>query len=319
MKLQHIENLYRPTGQDILLFKEAFALEKIHGTAAGIVFNPADNTLTFSSGGEPHEKFVALFNREQLLERFKQLGTPAEYTVKIYGEAYGGKQQGMSHTYGPVLKFIAFDVQIGKNFLDVPKADKVVTDLGLEFVHYARVSTDLAVLDAWRDAPSMQALRNGMSIFVLGETTLIDKPWVFSKELGGVVVNPKKREGIVLRSLIELTKNNGERVICKHKAADFSETKTPRPVVDPTKMKIWEDAQAVADEWVTENRLQHVLSKIPGHDIGRMREIIAAVQEDVLREGAGEIVDSKEVRNAIGKKTAMDYKKYLQRQISGTA
>ncbi len=53
----HIDNLYK--NQEILMFKECYALEKIHGTSAHITWNsPA---LTYSSGGEKHERFVALF------------------------------------------------------------------------------------------------------------------------------------------------------------------------------------------------------------------------------------------------------------------
>ena len=43
-----------------------------------------------------------------------------------------------------------------------------------------------------------------------------------------------------------------------------------------------------------------------------MQTILAAMQEDVLREGKAEIVDSKEARNAINKKTVAMYKEYLK-------
>ena len=36
MSYMHIDNLYK--NQDILLFKECYALEKIHGTSAGLEF-----------------------------------------------------------------------------------------------------------------------------------------------------------------------------------------------------------------------------------------------------------------------------------------
>lgn len=312
--MPHIENLYRPDGQLILLFREVFALEKIHGTNCKLVWKC--QTLQFFSGGESHEKFIALFDQITLKAKFVEMfGTEQEVT--IYGEWYGGKQQGMSHTYGPVLKFIVFDVKIDDNWLDVPKAEKVANDLGLEFVHYVKIPTTLKAIDAERDAPSVQAIRNGISKLLPPNTPItseIKSEWsvLCNRE---ILVNPRKREGIVLRPLIELTKNNGARIICKHKGDDFKETKTPRPVVDPSKIKVLENAQEVADEYVTAMRLQHVLDKLPGHCMEEMKDIIAAMQEDVLREGAGEIVDSKEVRTAIGKKTAVDYKKYLQAKL----
>ena len=312
--MHHIENLYK--NQDILLFKEAFALEKIHGTGAKLTWN--GSTLTFFSGGESHEKFVALFNAETIKSKLLELGIGPGRKVEIYGEAYGGKQQGMSHTYGPSLKFIAFDVNIDDMWLDVPKAEGFVKDLGLEFVHYKRVSTDLAVLDAERDAPSVQAIRNGISM-VVPEGADFDCPAGTKIEpyglFGDRIANPKKREGVVLKPIIELTRNNGSRVMAKHKGAEFQETKTPRPVVDPSKLKVLEDANKIADEYVTNMRLVHVLDKLPGHSIEKMRDIIFSMVEDVNREGKNEFIPSEAVNKAIGKRTALMYKEYLKSLI----
>jgi len=316
MGYAHIENLYK--NQWILLFKECYALEKIHGTSAHIHFNPSvtptsTGRLTFFAGGESHNKFLSLFNEAELLKAFNNLGIPCDKSVTVYGEAYGGKCQGMSHTYGPNLKFIVFDVQIGDCWLNVPDAEQVAKKLGLEFVHYIKVSlakatinglgiliveTSLSGVDQQRDACSVQSVRNGV-------TTAEDY----------MAGKGKKREGVVLRPLIELTMNNGERVICKHKGEEFKETATPRPVVDPSKLKMLEDANAIANEWVTATRLQHVIDKIPGHCMEKMREIISAMTEDVLREANGEIVESDAVKKAISKKTVEMYKNFLKSQM----
>lgn len=323
MGYMHINNLYRE--QDILMFRECYAMEKIHGTSAHIGWNLRENGeyyLNFFSGGTKHETFVKLFDQEKLKAAFAAMGI-LDRDVTVFGESYGGKEQGMSHTYGTVAKFIVFDVKVGELWLDVPKAEKVATDLGLEFVHYVRVPTDLAVLDAWRDAPSVQAIRNGISQ-LLPWGTIPDENCGHLPSIGinsgewvgrSLVKNPKKREGIVLRPLVELRKNNGERLICKHKGDDFKETATPRPVVDPAKQKLLEDAQSVADDFVTQMRLQHVLDKLPGHCMEKMKEIIAAMIEDVNREGAGEFTPSPQVNKAIGSKTVALYKDYLKSQI----
>jgi predicted DNA-binding antitoxin AbrB/MazE fold protein len=84
---------------------------------------------------------------------------------------------------------------------------------GLDFVHWVEISTDLAEIDAQRDADSVQAIKNGCGA-------------------------GHHREGIVLRPLMEVTLNNGERVICKHKRDEFGETKTPIPV-NKEKQKRW--------------------------------------------------------------------------------
>lgn len=272
MSYLHIANLYRE--QEILLFRECYALEKIHGTSARVEWR--DGRLWLSSGGESPERFAALFDEAALGEAFARLG---HERVAVYGEAYGGKQQGQSWRYGKSLRFVAFEVRIGESWLAVPQAADVAGALGVEFVAYEKIPTDLASIDAARDAPSVQARRNGVDG---------DQP----------------REGVVLRPLIELTKNNGDRIIAKHKRDEERETKSPRAVVDPERLRVLVAADAIAEEWVTETRLSHVLDKLGPVGVERTGDVIRAMVEDVLREAAGEIVDSKDARRAIGKRAA---------------
>lgn len=285
MGYMHIDNLYK--SQTILLFRECYALEKVHGTSAHIRWTKG--VISFYAGGEKHDNFVALFNKERLADSFAALGHDE---VIVYGEAYGGKQQGMRNTYGDALRFIAFDVKIGDLWLNVPSMDRAATNLGFEVVPWRKVSTHLAVLDAERDLPSEVSVRRG-------------------------IVEPREREGVILRPLVELTTNNGARVIAKHKGDKFRETSKPRPVVDPDKLAVLTAAQAIADEWVTPERLRHVLAKIELDgktvEMSSTPVVIAAMVEDVYREGRGEIVESKEARAAIGTATA----KLLKRELSG--
>jgi hypothetical protein len=281
MAYQKIPNLYKD--QDILLFKRCYAMEKIHGTSAHISWKWQSGTLNFFSGGEKHDKFVALFDQEALTQLFKEHFTDLDVTV--FGEAYGGKCQGMSATYGLNLKFVAFEVKINNSWLDVPKAEKVVCDLGLEFIHYWKIWAELEHIDHVRDLDSIQAVRNGM-----GEG--------------------HKMEGIVLRPLVEVTRNNGTRIVAKYKRDDFRETKAPRKVhLGKEKLKVLEEANAVAEEWVTEMRLTHILDKIENPGLEKMGDIIKTMIEDVRVEGEGEIVWSKEVQKAVGKATANMAKK----------
>lgn len=285
----HIDNLYKT--QTILLFKECYALEKIHGTSAHVSWKDAghattappeaDHRLSFHAGGEKHQNFVALFDKDKLVAGFEAMG---HQDVTVFGEAYGGKQQGQSHRYGKQLKFVAFDVKVGDHWLDVPNAAQVCERLGLEFVHFVRVSTDLAALDAERDAPSEQARRNG-------------------------IVGDQTREGVVLRPVREFRDTNGDRIISKHKRAEERETKTPRDAsVDPAQLKVLDDAKAIADEWVTPTRLVHVLDKLGTVGMEDTPRVIAAMIEDVVREGSTEIIDSKEARKAIGAAAARLFK-----------
>ena len=274
----HIDNLYKD--QTILLFKRCYALEKIHGTSAHVSWS--EGKVGFFSGGEAYEKFKALFDEPALAAAFtERIG---EVSAVFYGEAYGGKQQGMSHTYGKETKFIVFDVAINDKWLDVPEAEALAKACGFEFVHYIEVSTDIDVLDSCRDQPSVQAIRNG------------------------IIDEPKMREGVVLRPLHEFVGNNGRRVIAKHKRPEFSERVT-QPAVDVEKQKILDDAQAVATEWVTPMRLIHVLDKLGNPtDLSATGKVISAMVEDVMREASGEIADTKDIRKAIGVAAAKRFK-----------
>lgn len=277
----HIDNLYKNT--EILLFKECYAMEKIHGTSAHISWK--DGKINLSSGGEKHERFAMLFDIKKLELKFKEL---FDCDVVVFGEAYGGKCQGMSGTYGKDLKFIVFDVKVENNWLDVPNAEDVATKLGLEFVGYTKIKTSLRAIDCERDKPSIQATRNG-------------------------IVETKPREGIVLRPLIEVKKNNGERIIVKHKGEEFSETKTKREV-NPEQLKILEEAKEIAEEWVTPMRLSHVLDKLGNPtEITETRSVIKAMTEDVFREAKGEIKESSQAHKEICKKTAQLYKNKISK------
>src|SRR5271157_176639 len=208
MSYLKIPNLYKD--DRIFSFNECWAEEKIHGTSAHVSWtpinseslNPESHEVTFFSGGESFDKFVALFNKEKLVEFFKWFGAKE---ATFFGEAYGGKQQGMSATYGKDLKFVVFDLKVEGVWVDVPDAKLWANMAGLDFVPYVRISTQLSEIDRVRMLPSVQAVKNG-------------------------ILEPKEREGIVLRPIHEAVDKQGNRIITKHKNASFQETKTPREV-----------------------------------------------------------------------------------------
>ena len=285
MGYMHIQNLQK--AQDVLLFKQVYATEKIHGTSSHLLWK--NGQLIPFSGGAKHESFLKIFDLEKIKNQFiAEFGVGM--TVCIYGEAYAGNMQAMSATYGKEMKFIVFDVEVDGNFISVPKAHNVATKFGLEFVDYVLVDATIENLDKERLKESVQAIRNGCG-------------------------PGHKREGIVIRPPIEVRANNGERVMCKYKNDDFEERKTPQKVVDPSQVKVIEDAEKAADEFVTAMRLNHVLDKIflngETPDISRTGEIVKAMVEDVMREASGEVVDNKQTRNAIGKKTVQLFKAKL--------
>jgi hypothetical protein len=285
MGYAHIDNLYK--NANIRMFRECYAMEKVHGTSANVrlrkVVTPESPDVgvevIYYAGGASHDSFVKIFDEPALKAAF--LAVPELTDVTVYGEAYGGKLQGMSDTYGKTLKFIAFDVLIGERWLSVESASLMAQTLGFEFVPYERISTDQAALDAERDRPSRVAVRRG-------------------------ITEPKISEGVVLRPVVEVTLNNGTRICAKHKRVEFSERASKKDTVaDPGKLEVLKKADEIAKEWVTPMRLQHVTDKLAAAE-GRLLEmkdtgnVIRAMVEDVLREGAGEIEPSKEAERAIG-------------------
>jgi hypothetical protein len=267
------------------MFKECYVSEKIHGTSAHIRWD-VENTkhVQFFSGGSCNQTFVNLFDQKALTDMAHSIDVPKWV---IYGEAYGGKCQKMSKTYGEKLKFVAFEACVGGIWLDTCKASKFVNRFDLDFVWYAKSSTDIDMLNHFRDQPSKQAEKNGMG-------------------------DDKKSEGIVIRPLMELTKNDGGRIMAKHKTLEFCETKTPRVVTDE-ELKVLAQIQEITEEWVTENRMDNILSHIEKDlEIQDIPIIINLMIEDVLREGEGELVKSKTLIKAISRETALMVKRRLQ-------
>jgi len=251
----------------------------VHNSSAHITWS--GGFLSFFSGGAKSEQFIELFNQDELRSAFEKFG---EGDVKIYGEVYGGKMQKMSATYGKELKFVAFEVKVGESWLVVPAAESVAWAAGLEFVHYKQIPATLEAIDAERDAESWQAVRNKMG--------------------PGHI-----REGVVLRPLMELRKNNGERIIAKHKRAEFAEHLHQPKVVDPAQLQVLMAAEAIADQWCVPMRLEHVLQTIEATGMEHTSMVIKAMLADIQRESVGEIVWSKAAEQAIGKRAAQLWKK----------
>jgi hypothetical protein len=292
----HIDNLYK--NQGILAFKNVYALEKVHGTSAHISYTKEG--VRYFSGGEKHDRFVSLFDTAAILAKFEEKFGPApEHPIFIYGEAYGGKQQGMSPTYGINLKFVAFDVKIGDYWLSVPKAHDFVKEFNLDFVDYALIPTTEEALNAERDKDSTQAIKNG--------------------------IGPSKiREGVVLRPPFECFANGGSRIIAKHKRSEFSEKSSGYPGLstDGHRQAALLQAEAIAQEWVTPMRLASVINQIKstrndGLDL-EMQDIPAIVSTmfaDIEREAKGEVIELNAAKKLIGQRTVKLFKETLNARL----
>ncbi len=278
-----IWNLYDPRGQAILSHPRCYATEKVDGCPAAVRW--LDGHVHLSPGASGTELFRAIFDVQSLTAAFRALASPR---VVVYGEAYGGRQQGLSARYGRDLRFVAFDVHIGDEILPVPAADALVRlHIGLDHVPWVETSTDLAALNALRDAPSELAARIGMG--------------------------HQLREGIVLRPLTEgHASDPGPRVIAKHRGAHTSETRTVREVHVEARVA-YQKADDYALEWVTEERLRHVATRVQAH-LGReltrndTGHVVASMLRDVRSEAPeDEVPTGAEVDKALKRRTAALY------------
>lgn len=309
MGYMKIPNLYKV--KDLFSnFAKLYASEKVHGTSAHLSFKPSVNEtvcidtgapveaehevrpamgpqLTFFSGGCDHAAFVNIWTPQELLdiiERMDRIHQP----MTIYGEAYGGKLQGMRETYGDKLRFIAFEVKLGDYWLNMDKAYKLATFLGFDFVPFKTIDGTPEAIDAAMMEPSVVSVRCGIE-------------------------GPKLREGVVLRPLEEFTLNNGMRVIAKHKHPDFDENRKPRTLDEPTM-----DApeEKLAEDYCTAMRFSHVLDKFTEpKDVTSIAKFIDAFKEDCLVEAPvyeAELLKGRKAVKILSRFAAEEYKRMLR-------
>ncbi|XWV24733.1 RNA ligase 2 [Tupanvirus deep ocean] len=299
MGYMHIESLYK-CPEFFELFKKVYAMEKIHGTSGWICLanplNPNRNTdkpgsyLKFHGGSVPSKDFEKLFDVPQLEESFESIIKDNGWTsMKIHGEVYGSKIQGMTTTYGKDMRFIVFDVKInvdsnGDRFLDVPDAKIIADKLLMDFVYFEDGPCDPKWIEEQANSDSVQAVRNSMG------------PGI-------------PREGVVVRPLHEACLSNGRRAIAKHKNAEFWEIETPRPLGE--KLKLVADKDKIVRDWVTPNRVSHVLDHLlpltehHKFEWKYMNLYLDMMVEDVKRESEGEIIWANEVEKDIRKRAGM--------------
>lgn len=281
----HLENLYRSPE---ILNGPVTITEKIHGFNAR-VGRDEDGKLWFGSRNQDFDAAVA-----PSLQGFSDWARGAfpeaevlGLGVTLYGEWAGrGIMKGID--YG-TPRFYLFGVRYG----DGPVLNDRETITGFART-YATAHVPflgevtrpvIGVLDALRDEPSEIAMGSG-------------------------------REGIVVAPLLPFFDAHGHQVIGKHKSEAFRETaSSPRVPRTPTDMT---NALAFAAEYVTANRLEHVLQQVVeanpdcdcngGLAVEVTGDVLRAMYNDVVREGGPDYealddVDKKILGKAVNKLT----------------
>ena len=283
------------------LDKQEFVVqEKVHGSNFCFVTDGITITAGKRTGFiEADEKF---YDYEELLERYKQRVTNLFSIVKtkftdvqtlsIFGEMFGGKyphpevkndnrtmliQKGVS--YCPQHEFYAFDLYVNTSetgyFLSVDEANALFEQGGF---FYAK-SLFSGSLDDCLRYPN-------------------EFPSQISAWLGLPPIDDNICEGVVIRPVSPCYLSNGSRVLLKSKNARFAEKKAvkkraPKLLIEPTYSVELNALLPVTEEYITENRLNNVMSKIGQISIpketGKLIGLFSKdILDDFLKEHSGE-------------------------------
>lgn len=243
--------------------QEFVVQEKVHGSnfsflTDGFEIQCAKRTDILSAD----EKF---YDYPELLERYKdrvlkifQL-TKVEYpelnTLTIFGEMFGGTyphrdvqkygqviqiQKGVF--YSPIHEFYGFDLKVNTTFLNVNKTNELFEAAGFL---YAKTLYQ-------GDLKSCLSYPNAFQSHISG--------WLGLPEIQNNIC-----EGVVIRPTVPSFMPNGARVLIKNKNEKFAEKKSFKkrpPKQKPEYSESLTNLCAETEDYITENRLNNVISKI---------------------------------------------------------
>ena len=303
-KYNSIENTFDRDFMDRIVIEECdkqefVVQEKVHG--ANVCLITDGETVSFGKRTgfvEVGEKF---YDYEELLERyqFKVISLFSVVkesfadikTLMVFGEMFGGKyphndvknnnktmviQKGVY--YCPNHEFYAFDLYIIDDetgrFLSVDEANTYFEREGFFYAKSLLRGTLAECLKYPNDAPSKIA------------------EW-----LGLPPLEDNICEGVVIRPVAPTYLHNGARVLLKSKNARFAEKKAvkkraPKLFVEPSYSEELNNLLPEAEQYVTENRLNNVVSKIGQisvpKDTGKLIGLFSKdILDDFLKEHSG--------------------------------
>ena len=296
--------------------------EKVHG--ANCCFVTDGDTTRFAKRtslvevGELFYDYEKLLekHRAQMLDMFQRVKEkyPEAGSVLIYGEMFGGKyphpdvkndskvmniQKGVF--YSPVHEFYGYYIYVSASetgkFLSVDEINDLFEQ---EKFLYAK-TLFRGNLDECLKYPN-------------------DFQSCVANWLGLPALDDNICEGIVIRPVEPVYLRNGARVLLKSKNSKFAEKKSvkkrqPRVFVEPTYSETLNDQLTVVEEYITENRLNNVVSKI-GHisipkEMGKLIGLFSKdILEDYLKEYSGSYAllekNEQKILNCHANKQAID-------------
>jgi len=280
--------------------KQEFVVqEKVHGS--NVCFVTDGNTVCFGKRSGFVEADENFYDHEKLLERYEfkvialfsivKENLPDIEMLTVFGEMFGGNyphpkvkndkripiiQKGVF--YCPEHEFYAFDMYIKTaetaRYLSVDKANTFFEQGGFLYAKTLLKGT----FDACIQYPD-------------------DNISLISEWLGLPSIEDNVCEGIIIRPVESSYLSDGTRVLLKSKNARFIEKisvkkRVPKLFLEPTYSELLNDLLPTAEQYVTENRLNNVISKIGQvsipKDTGKLIGLFSKdILEDFLKEHSG--------------------------------
>ena len=294
-KYSSIENTFNKDFMDKIKSEEYDSLqyvvqEKVHGSNCCFVTDGQE--VRFAKRTSFVEDGEMFFDYEELLDRYKEKVIRLYCRVKeryvdienllVFGEMFGGRyphpdvkndkkviciQKGVF--YCPYHEFYAFDLYVqgteNRKYLSVDEMNSFFEE---EKFFYAR-SLYRGALDECLQYPN----------------TFQSK---IAEWMGLPPIEDNICEGVVIRPLDIIFFRNGSRLLLKSKNSRFAEKKSvkkrqPSLFVEPTYSEQLKELLVVAEEYVTENRLNNVVSKIGEVSVPKdFGKLIGLLSKDTL-------------------------------------
>jgi Rnl2 family RNA ligase len=315
-KYPSIENTYRETFVQKAFFygyhkQEWVVTNKVHG--GNLAFHTdGEEVLTASKNGITENFYgrdiVLNRYRERILEAFeviqRNVKTPIKQ-VSLYGEVFGG-----SYPHPDVPKVPGAN-RIQKGVFYTPNNDWYLIDVMIDGV---LVDYDFAMgLSFYLECPYAHPLHRGTLQSCLEYPNDFDDPTY--KYYGLPKIEGNITEGIVIRPVEPLFFPDGRRVILKNKNEKFSE-KQREPRKQRIRKELPEDVQVQIDngsQYVTENRLNNVLSHFGPVEDKQFGKLIGEFSKDVLEDYLKDYGDE---YNSLDKQKQGMVKKNLQKMCA---
>ena len=269
-------------GHDIFIVQE-----KVHG--ANFSFFTDGNEIKIAKRTAFIEKDDKFYNAHQILERYRENVFslfqkvknihPEIETIVIYGELFGGGykhkevqpiadaikiQKGVD--YAPYNEFYAFDIKLnGITYMDVEIANSLLEEIGF---FYAKTLFQGTLDDALKFS----------NVFNSHIPTWLGLPEIEGNMCEGTIIKPIKTRYFGNGSRV-IIKNKNDKWIEKSKMVIRKDKVAKKQVYfTDSAQKIWDEIQ----KYVTENRLNNVLSKIGEFEPKMVGKVIGAFNQDVL-------------------------------------